>query len=255
MNFTTFGMEKDLKYKEVIFDNNPIFYKYYEIYNPEKKDILAFPDGCVDIQLGMINGAVSIHFVGSYSEGGLASSSKFDKCFGVKLNPGRCPKVLQGKMDRLMKEMRINVLELLDVDIREATRIMGENVKTRERIAFFEKIFNKNVIAEKHDISTYIIDTLTINNGNVNIAEIIENLGYSHRYSDKVFKNEVGFSIKKYAGIYRLQEAINMLTNKDDDTYYDLGYYDQSHFIHDFKKFTSFTPNKFTKIISEVNFI
>ena len=46
-----------------------------------------------------------------------------------------------------------------------------------------------------------------------------------------------------------------MLTNKDGDIYYDLGYYDQSHFIHDFKKFTSLTPNKFTKILSEVNFV
>ena len=49
--------------------------------------------------------------------------------------------------------------------------------------------------------------------------------------------------------IYYLQ---NNLTY---EIYERLGYYDQAHFIKDFKKNTSLTPNKFGKVNSELNIV
>mgnify|MGYP004632730511 FL=1 len=38
-----------------------------------------------------------------------------------------------------------------------------------------------------------------------------------------------------------------LLEQRDDEIYSELGYYDQAHFIKDFKKFTTVTPNSFKK--------
>ncbi len=47
-----------------------------------------------------------------------------------------------------------------------------------------------------------------------------------------------------------MQKALELLTkeNKTDCEIYDrLGYYDQAHYIHEFKRFTSLTPNAYRK--------
>lgn len=51
---------------------------------------------------------------------------------------------------------------------------------------------------------------------------------------------------QKYSDIIRAQTAITYLESTDImDVIVDLGYYDQPHFIHDFKQYTSMTPSSF----------
>lgn len=252
MELRTFCIGQDIEYKEIKL-NDTAFYKYYEIYNPAKTSIIAFPDGCIDIQCGILDGKISTTLAGSYMKGGIASTSKYKKCFGMKLRPGIVPRLLDGKMEEIVAN-RMDITSY--IDIKAISHIFEATSSIDDRIKFFKTNFsNEELVIEQHEISTYIIDTLNKAHGNVNIAKIIETLGYSHRYSDRVFKNNVGFSIKKYAGIFRLQEAIRILSEKTEDIYDSLGYYDQSHFIHDFKRFTSFTPNAFAKIMSTMHIV
>ncbi len=52
--------------------------------------------------------------------------------------------------------------------------------------------------------------------------------------------------MKKYSDIIRAQTAITYLNSTNlMDVIIDLGYYDQAHFIRDFKQYTSLTPKSF----------
>lgn len=65
-----------------------------------------------------------------------------------------------------------------------------------------------------------------------------------------MFKDYVGFSMKKYACIIRMQQAIGCLKKDKDadmEIYDMLGYYDQAHFSHEFKKFTCLSPGMYKK--------
>ena len=54
----------------------------------------------------------------------------------------------------------------------------------------------------------------------------------------------MGFSIKQYIQIIRIQHTINVLQNKEGPfNVSSFGYYDQSHFIKEFKKYTLLLPS------------
>lgn len=247
MEFKTFCIDEEIEYKEVYLVDS-IFYKFYEIENSGLKKMFGFPDGMVDIQVGLAGGKIFADFVGSFSKGGEATTADCEKCIGIKIKPGYIHKDLMGRMEELNDCMRISILNKGCISEEQIYSILNGSSTVEERIKFMMNLLCRDEIVEQHEIAGYVIKAINSKNGNINVADIIEKLGYSHRYSDKVFKNNMGFSIKKYAGIYRLQQAINLMSEKDEDICYELGYYDQSHFIHDFKKFTTFTPKEFMKV-------
>lgn len=254
MRVRTFCLSDEIDYKEIYLDDG-IYSKYYEINNPNNKNIVGLPDGMIDIQIGISKGKISAHFVGSFSEGKTATTGEFDQCFGLKIRPSVLPACLIGRMEELNTNMRIDLSEAFSSNLEITPEIFNENYSTKDRIKFMTHLIKSDNMQERNEIAGYVIDYVNKNSGNVNVAEIVEKLGYSHRYSDTLFKNNVGFSIKKYAGIYRLQEAMEMLVSNNKDVCYELGYYDQSHFIHDFKKFSSFTPKKFCRMIDTMKIV
>lgn len=78
------------------------------------------------------------------------------------------------------------------------------------------------------------------------VSEMVASMGYSRPYVNNVFKACFGVSLKKYSDIIRAQAANGHLERLSVmDAVADLGYCDQAHFIHDFKQYTSLTPNQF----------
>lgn len=86
--------------------------------------------------------------------------------------------------------------------------------------------------------------------GSIKIDTLSETLGYTGRHCREKFKNAHGISIKNYSEIIRFQNSVRLLGQKQIDALdvtYSNNYYDQSHFIKEFKKFADYTPNNFKK--------
>ena len=87
-------------------------------------------------------------------------------------------------------------------------------------------------------------------NGNIRISELLEDLHISQAPLEKRFRKVVGTSPKKFASIVRMRTAINNF-NPDaslTELGYSAGFYDQAHFIKEFKNFTGDTPKRFFTI-------
>lgn len=86
-------------------------------------------------------------------------------------------------------------------------------------------------------------------NGQVNVGHLSEQLKINRRQLERKFAANVGLSPKQLNKIIRLQTALKMLLEKRFDNLTDLAYeasyYDQAHFIKDFKEFTGLSPKKF----------
>lgn len=70
----------------------------------------------------------------------------------------------------------------------------------------------------------------------------------SCRQFERKFSEYAGFAPKLYQRIIRFQKAIQEYNNKGKlltQIAYDCGYYDQSHFIHDFKEFSGHHPRHY----------
>jgi AraC-like DNA-binding protein len=83
--------------------------------------------------------------------------------------------------------------------------------------------------------------------GNIRIKELMDQLHISQSPLEKRFRQSVGTSPKKFASIVRLKNTIqNYNTNASlTELSYEAGFYDQAHFIKEFKNFAGETPEKF----------
>ena len=83
------------------------------------------------------------------------------------------------------------------------------------------------------------------------LQELSEQIGYSQKHFIDLFKAQVGVSPKQYLKIMRFQNAIRAIESSELPRWSQIalesGYYDQAHFIHDFKLFSGFTPNEYFK--------
>jgi AraC-like DNA-binding protein len=80
------------------------------------------------------------------------------------------------------------------------------------------------------------------------VKQLSERYCLSARQFERKFKQLSGFTPKMYSRIIRFQAATQFY-GKDlralSDIAYDCGYYDQSHFIHDFKEFSGYHPSSY----------
>lgn len=95
-------------------------------------------------------------------------------------------------------------------------------------------------------------------NGNVTVSELANYTGYTERYINKVFKQNMGINPKTFGMIMKFQKVIQKINQADDCKLTDIcvaaGYYDQSHFIRDFKKYADLAPKEYRKLILENNY-
>ena len=86
-------------------------------------------------------------------------------------------------------------------------------------------------------------------NGQLPIDELSEQLKINRRQLERKFTSIIGLSPKQLSKIIKLQATLKMLSKKQfkslTSVAYEGGYYDQAHFIKDFKEFTGMSPKKF----------
>lgn len=78
------------------------------------------------------------------------------------------------------------------------------------------------------------------------VKQVTEQLGISARRFVDVFRDEVGMSPKAWCRVRRFHQAIRRIHCAETIDWVDLalrcGYYDQAHFIHDFRDFAGVSP-------------
>ena len=88
------------------------------------------------------------------------------------------------------------------------------------------------------------------------IESIASRYDITPRYLQKLFLQCTGVTPKLYSKINRFQHSLKLITKKEaslTSIAYDCGYFDQSHFIREFKSFTGFTPSAYSPQLFPVN--
>jgi AraC-like DNA-binding protein len=120
-----------------------------------------------------------------------------------------------------------------------------------ERITAFESFYIDYIKDELNinPLIQYATQRIIKSRGNLNIADLSNDCGYSTRYMVKIFEKYVGLSPKLFSRIMRFQYVVQALEVNEYphilDHIYELGYCDQNHFIKDFKQFSRLTPKNY----------
>ncbi|MFC4779192.1 DUF6597 domain-containing transcriptional factor [Paenibacillus sp. GCM10023252] len=84
------------------------------------------------------------------------------------------------------------------------------------------------------------------------VGVVVDGVGMSHRRFNEIFQGEVGLSPKRYARMIRFQQALHLLGSGMEVDWtglaIDCGYYDQAHFIKEFRSFSGLSPTSYTPI-------
>jgi len=93
------------------------------------------------------------------------------------------------------------------------------------------------------------IDIILSTKGSTPINTILKENAFQRRQLERKFVKLIGISPKQLGKVIRLQAALKMLLNEEAENLtniaYQNEYYDQSHFIKDFKEFTGINPKEF----------
>lgn len=90
-----------------------------------------------------------------------------------------------------------------------------------------------------------VVKSIIARKGNVSIPDLSSQCFRSHRQFERNFKEHTGFTAKTFSRIVRFNALMQQRLHTEDSLTQialDFGYYDQSHFIHDFKMFSGYSP-------------
>ena len=121
----------------------------------------------------------------------------------------------------------------------------------QERIYVFEKFLEgRTVLLERiPDRFLSLIEAIHHNSDYFRNVKLARCICYSDRNIRRLFRKYIGVSPKLYASVVRHQKTLRALNlNPRQDLAglaFEQGYYDQSHFIKEFKRFQGLTPVQF----------
>lgn len=169
--------------------------------------------------------------------------------------------VVQFKPNGFLPFSSIPIIEMentavpLDILFGEEGVKLGNQIlnasSTSERIQLIEAFLLKK-LANKKTIDNIVKSTLEIifsSNGQFSVNEFSKSNNINRRQLARKFSSAIGLSPKQIAKTIRIQSTLKVLLNQEitslTDLAYENEYFDQAHFIKEFKEFTGLTPKEF----------
>lgn len=256
MNYQTFEPNKDLA---------TLIKCYWTLENPKEETFekqTVVPDGCMEM---------IFHYGDLYRQYSETGSSFIQpRCFVI----GQLTRPLEiqpmGKIGIFsvrfhpsgflpfatmqLKEIEnkaVSLEKMFGKDGHEIEQNILNATSTLERIKLIETfLLNRLTDIETVDrVVKSTIETILTANGQLSVAEISKHANVNRRQLERKFSSTIGLSPKQLSKTIRLQATLRMLLNKKFTSLtalaYENEYYDQAHFIKDFKELTGFTPKEF----------
>ncbi|HTE32172.1 MAG TPA: helix-turn-helix transcriptional regulator [Chryseolinea sp.] len=258
-----------MKYSEVRPGNRLKQYvKCYYIYESEANvlfDDTVFPSGCIEIIFNLGTGkwqtAVENSFVttpaielwGQIIKPLPVRSIGRNIMLGVRFFPHAAGCFLNDKVD-LFNNQVVDFRDLSDNAVKVLYSKLLEATAWNKRIELVEDFLMHRLLLtdrrlNKMTVVSDIMNEMRRDDFFDNIENVASRYGITARYLQKLFLQYTGLTPKLYSKINRFQNSLRLVTQKDTSLTsiaYDCGYFDQSHFIREFKSFTGLTPSTYS---------
>jgi AraC-like DNA-binding protein len=186
----------------------------------------------------------------------IASTATDTSTIGVELTPKGLYHLFKLSMHEITNRM-VSFEELFGPPGARLQNRVGDVEDPKAKIALLQTALTH--LLQQNDkeyaLLDHTLDLLAQTHGMMRVQELAVHLGYTKRYLDRLFQEHVGVSPKSLASILRFQEVYQGWMQHQSSTFFRYQwpayYYDQSHFIKEFKRFTGFTPQQYTAIVNE----
>jgi methylphosphotriester-DNA--protein-cysteine methyltransferase len=124
---------------------------------------------------------------------------------------------------------------------------LAEATNNTTRVSIVERFLLSEMKDHSDSLVLNAMQKIKSSGGNLRIKELLSSLPISVDPFEKRFRRLVGASPKQFSAIVRFRNLIMNHSPAESltDTAHTAGYFDQAHFIKDFKSFTGQTPQDF----------
>lgn len=243
------------------------YVKCYYIYESETNvafEDIVFPSGCIEIIFNLGTGkwqtAVGDAFVttppvelwGQIIRPLPIKSVGKNTMLGIRFFPHAAAYFLNDKVD-LFNNQVIDLSNISDKAVNILYSRLLETTTWNKRIELIEKLLLDRLSFSQRKLSKVAVVSSIMNEISQddffdNIENVASRYGITSRYVQKLFLQYTGLTPKLYSKINRFQNSLRLITQKEvslTSIAYDCGYFDQSHFIREFKSFTGSTPSAY----------
>lgn len=240
-------------YKKKVFMQNGIAHFYQ--FTAEAQTIAVIPDACVDILFEKSQSQLTAIVAGSRFVRGIVPTTLGHEYFGIRFLPGFNPIKHALKLSEIMN----NEYSYFDVlpSRTEKNKLFEDIYKATTfemRIQRFLDVYlptSCSLSPHQQNPLTELLHHHILNaSGDLKLKDLCTLSGYSERYLNQRIHEEFGLNPKSLIQFVRFQKSVNTLIQDISrpsamDVALNSGYYDQSHYIKDFKKYTDQTPTHY----------
>jgi len=153
-----------------------------------------------------------------------------------------------------MNEITNDIIPFTEVYGKEGMQLeeqIGNVPEPADKAALLQAFMVKKLqdTNSQQKIIDYAVNAIVKSNGRISVKALERQTGYSKRYLDMLFKNYVGLSPKTLSSVTRFQHFHLLWAKNPSPGFYRdevfRFYYDQAHFIREFKRFSGYTPEQY----------
>jgi len=235
----------------VVPSAHPAISHFYAFDVAQSNNLLAVPDGCVDIVFDCDATRPTARICGTPLTAQAVQLHQDHHYFGVRFSPG----VVPGFINVLAEELTERELDLLEVS-GFAQGIFERIVQApllEDQMRLFNDHLAARLMSKTSRLTNMVVQQALHHRGDVRIQHLEDVSGYTSRSLHRQFSRDTGMSPKTFCRIIRCQAALDTLNTQQDISFsqlaLDLGFSDQSHFLRDFKKLVSTTPCNYQRTL------
>ena len=167
--------------------------------------------------------------------------------FGIILQPHAIP-VLFNTPSSAVKNQLVDFHDLLGTEGRTITEMIVNAKNNTERVQIANGLLESKLKENRRPEISFAVQKIYEAKGMIDMKWLVYQSCLSQRQFERNFKEYVGFSAKSFMNIVRFKSLISTYKKGGKNLTrlaYDFGYYDQAHFIKEFRIFSGYTPGDY----------
>jgi AraC-like DNA-binding protein len=238
---------------------------YYRDFNPVHTIDRFLPDGNVNVVIDLtdypkfiydnetlkeIQACRNVWFSGIRNNYISIPSGRDSEMFVINFHKGKAYPFVQMPLHELTDSVVDGDLVLTPEIMNMREMILSHTAISQKFICaenYLLKQFGRKL--EPNPFTDYAVNKILQSPHQTTIENLSNKVGYSQKHFIQLFKESVGLTPKGFLKIMRFQKALMEIETSKKINWpgiaLESGYYDQAHFINDFKSFSGFTPAQY----------
>jgi AraC-like DNA-binding protein len=238
---------------------------YYENAPQLHRKERLMPDGCVGLVVNLMEDQTRLYdpddtskvaklsgcsISGPHSRSFAIDTDEQTSVIGISFRPAGAVPFLKFPSDELHNQhvSLDDVWGRLASELRERV-LAAPTPREKLRVAEIMLLERAAGVFDSQPVVEYAVHNFLARPATLKIAEVTAKTGFSSRRFIELFKQHVGMPPKMFCRVRRFQSVLKKIASGQQvrwsDLALDCGYYDQAHFIHDFRSFSGINPVKY----------